>query len=104
MKLLNKILLSMILCMVFSVALHAQTKTISGQVSDDSGPLPGVSILIKGTTAGTETDFDGNFSVDASMLDILQISFVGMETQEFTIGWALYTNATIHATMKSDVR
>jgi len=96
MKLLNKIFLSMILCTVFSVSLHAQTKPISGQVSDDLGPLPGVSILIKGTTAGTETDFDGNFSVDASIGDILQFRYLGMITQEFTVG----NETTINITMK----
>ncbi|MFT4849778.1 MAG: TonB-linked SusC/RagA family outer membrane protein [Sediminicola sp.] len=95
-KLLNKIITSTILCMIFSITLHAQTKTISGEVSDDSGPLPGVSILIKGTLTGTESDFDGRFSVEANIGDILQFSFVGMETLEFTIG----NETTINITMK----
>jgi TonB-linked SusC/RagA family outer membrane protein len=89
-------LLNTILCMLFSIALHAQTKTISGQVSDDSGPLPGLSILIKGTTIGTQTDFDGNFSIDASIGDILQFRYIGMETQELTVG----KDTTINVTMK----
>lgn len=64
----------------------AQTKTISGVVSDESGPLPGVSILIKGTGSGTETDFDGNYTIQANVGDVLQFSFVGMTTQEITVG------------------
>lgn len=64
----------------------AQEKTVSGVVSDESGGLPGVSILIKGTTKGTETDFDGNYSIKAKENDILIFSFVGMTTIEKTVG------------------
>ncbi|MCF6349373.1 MAG: carboxypeptidase-like regulatory domain-containing protein [Flavobacteriaceae bacterium] len=59
---------------------------ISGVVSDDSGPLPGVSVIIKGTSKGTETDFDGKYSIDANVGDVLQFSFVGMKTIERTVG------------------
>ena len=64
-----------------------QKRTINGSVVDDSGaPLPGVSIVIKGTTTGTITDFDGNFSLanvsgDATLL----FSFVGMKAQEVLV-------------------
>ncbi len=45
----------------------AQTQTITGTVVDDTGlPLPGASVVIKGTSTGTSTDFDGNFSLNAS--------------------------------------
>ncbi|NCQ15038.1 MAG: hypothetical protein GW810_09600, partial [Flavobacteriales bacterium] len=64
----------------------AQQKTVSGTVSDDSGPLPGVSVVIKGTLSGTETDFDGKYSIKAKAGDILQFSFVGMESQEKKVG------------------
>ena len=64
----------------------AQEKTITGTVTDESGPLPGVSILIKGTTTGTETDFDGHYTINARVGDILVYSFVGMATQEVTVG------------------
>ncbi|MCB0742697.1 MAG: carboxypeptidase-like regulatory domain-containing protein, partial [Ignavibacteriae bacterium] len=64
----------------------AQEKTISGTVSDETGPLPGVSIIIKGTTKGTETDFDGKYSIQANTGDILVFSFVGMKPQEITVG------------------
>ncbi|MBT8387559.1 MAG: TonB-dependent receptor plug domain-containing protein, partial [Ignavibacteria bacterium] len=64
----------------------AQEKTITGTVSDDSGPLPGVSVVIKGTSTGTETDFDGNYSITANTGDVLIFSFVGMATQEKVVG------------------
>ncbi|MDO6813097.1 alpha-2-macroglobulin family protein [Tenacibaculum soleae] len=60
--------------------------TIKGIVSDESGPLPGVTITIKGNTEGTETDFDGDFTIKAKKGDILVLSFVGMQTIEKVIG------------------
>ena len=84
--------------MFTSFALHAQERTISGTVTDESGPLPGVSILIKGTTTGTETDFDGNYSIQANTGDVLVFSFIGMTTQEKTVG----TANTINLVMQSD--
>ena len=51
-----------------------QTQKVSGSVSDDFGPLVGVSIHVKGTTNGTVTDMDGNFSLEAKPGDILLIS------------------------------
>ena len=65
----------------------AQEKTISGTISDENGlPLPGVNIVVKGTTNGTQTDFDGNYSISASQGDILMYSFLGYETAEQTVG------------------
>jgi len=75
----------------------AQEKTVSGTVSDDSGPLPGVSVVIKGTTHGTETDFDGKYSIKANVGAILQFSYVGMETQEKTVGQSNTINVTLKA-------
>lgn len=67
----------------------AQEKTISGTVSDENGlPLPGVNIIVKGTTSGTQTDFDGNYSITASTGDVLSYSFVGYTTKEMTVGAA----------------
>jgi len=64
----------------------AQEKTITGTVSDVTGPLPGVSVLIEGTTTGTETDFDGNYTIQAKTGDVLRFSFVGMTTTVKTVG------------------
>jgi hypothetical protein len=61
----------------------AQERTVSGVVSDNAGlPLPGVSVLVKGTKSGTQTDFDGKFSVKASPSQVLVFSYLGMKTQE----------------------
>ncbi len=59
---------------------------IKGRVVDDSGqPLPGVTIIIKGTTKGTTTDADGNYTITAQMGDVLQFSYVGLETKSITV-------------------
>ncbi len=77
----------------------AQEKTISGTVSDNSGmPLPGVNIIVKGTTNGTQTDFDGNYSINASVGNILTFTYVGLKTVEQTVGAA----NTINVTMEED--
>uniref|UniRef100_UPI003F6AD0F1 carboxypeptidase-like regulatory domain-containing protein n=1 Tax=Polaribacter sp. TaxID=1920175 RepID=UPI003F6AD0F1 len=62
-------ILTLLLAFVVQISI-AQEKTISGTVSEDSGPLPGVSVSIKGTAKGTETDFDGKYSIKASVGDV----------------------------------
>ncbi len=73
----------------------AQEKTITGTVSDESGPLPGVSVLIKGTASGTVTDFDGKYTVKAKQGAVLKFSFVGMTNVEKTVGTANVINAIL---------
>ena len=79
-----------ILTLFLALVVHlsfAQTKTISGTVTDASGlPLPGTTVLIKGTTSGTSTDFDGRYSIDAQQGATLVFSFVGYTTFESTVG------------------
>ena len=61
----------------------AQERSVSGVVSDNAGvPLPGVSVLIKGTQNGTQSDFDGKYSIKAQPSDVLVFSYVGMKTSE----------------------
>ena len=61
----------------------AQERVVTGTVSDNTGmPLPGVSVLVKGTKSGTQTDFDGKFSVKATTKQVLVFSYIGMKTQE----------------------
>lgn len=61
-------------------------KIITGNISDIDGPLPGVSVLIKGTTTGTDTDFDGNFKLgNLKTGNILVFSYLGYETQEIPV-------------------
>lgn len=60
---------------------------VSGKVSDDTNePLPGVSVLIKGTSRGTTTNIDGEFSLSAAENEILQFSYIGFVTQEIPVG------------------
>lgn len=61
----------------------AQERVVSGVVSDNAGlPLPGVSVLVKGTQNGAQTDFDGKYSIKATPSQVLVFSFIGMKTQE----------------------
>ena len=69
---------------LFAHAVIAQT--ISGTVSSEDGPLPGATVIVKGTNNGTTTDFDGNFSIEASSSDVLVVSFVGFSSQEVSVG------------------
>jgi len=64
-----------------------QQSEIKGTVLDEAGaPLPGCSIIIKGTQIGTDTDFNGNFSINANENDILVISYLGYLTKEIQVG------------------
>ena len=63
--------------LVFLVlTIKAQEKTITGIVKDSTRVLPGVIVQIKGTTIGTETDFDGKYSIKANLGDILQFKYL----------------------------
>ena len=87
-------ILTLLLALVVQFS-FAQEKTISGTVSDESGGLPGVSVLIKGTKTGTETDFDGKYSIKASNGQVLVFSFLGMKTTEKTVGSSNVINVTM---------
>ncbi|WP_100616007.1 SusC/RagA family TonB-linked outer membrane protein [Confluentibacter citreus] len=74
------------LCIIFN-NVHAQEKTITGRVVDESGvPLAGVNIIIEGTQTGTLSDFDGNFTINAPSNSKLVFSYVGMKAQTVSIG------------------
>ncbi|WP_347922604.1 SusC/RagA family TonB-linked outer membrane protein [Pontimicrobium sp. SW4] len=91
-------ILTLLLAFIVQVS-FAQEKTISGTVSDESGmPLPGVNIIVKGTTNGTQTDFDGNYTINASAGDVLTFTYVGLKTVEQTVG----SSNTINVTMQED--
>ncbi|MEO1011092.1 MAG: TonB-dependent receptor [Bacteroidota bacterium] len=69
-----------------SVMAFSQEITVTGTVNDELGPLPGASVVVKGTTSGTQTDFDGNFTLDNVPGDaILQVSYVGYSPQEVSV-------------------
>ncbi len=71
----------------FVFSLQAQDKTISGTVTakSDGAELPGVSIIVQGTIRGTETDFDGKYSIKASVGDSLVFSYLGMQTKTLLV-------------------
>lgn len=74
-----------------------QQKSVRGNVSDVGGePLPGVTVVVKGTTNGTITDFEGNYTI-ADIPDgaVLQFSFVGMKSQEIVVGNQAVVNITL---------
>ncbi len=79
----RKILFLILFMAVNIVELWSQEMTISGRIysADDNEPLPGVTVVIKGTSQGGITDFDGNFNIQAKPTDELEISFIGFETQ-----------------------
>ena len=78
------------------IALDSTKNIISGVVLDNNNePLPGASVIVKGTINGTSTDFDGKFSLNAEPNDELVISFVGFNTKETLVGNSSQLNITI---------
>ena len=70
--------------------------TVTGTILDDTGaPLPGASVVVKGTTNGTQTDFDGNFSIDALSDATLLISYIGFSSQEVAVNGQTTINVTL---------
>ena len=84
-----------------STLVHAQEMQITGTVTDTEGePLPGVTVVKKGTTTGTITDIDGKYSVEASRGDILVFSFVGMESREIRVQNLRILDVELKSTMQ----
>jgi TonB-linked SusC/RagA family outer membrane protein len=73
----------------------AQEKTISGVVSDATGPIPGVNVIVKGTKRSTQTDFNGAYSIKANTGDVLDFSFVGMQNTSVTVGASSTANVKL---------
>ncbi|MBG7613549.1 SusC/RagA family TonB-linked outer membrane protein [Polaribacter sp. BAL334] len=92
-----KWIVMLLLALVVQIS-FAQEKTVSGTVSDSSGNLPGVSVLVKGTKTGTETDFNGKYTIKAKVGDVLSFSYVGYKTSEKKVG----TSSTIDIVMVED--
>ncbi|WP_350290707.1 TonB-dependent receptor [uncultured Croceitalea sp.] len=92
------------LCMLFLMGIFsvfAQQKNVTGLVTDFEGlPLPGVNILVKGTITGTQSDFDGNYAIEASSGDVLVFSYLGQKTVEITVG----ASDTINVQMEQDTQ
>ena len=93
--LMKKLFFLMIVCLL-AVAQALAQSTVSGKVTDESGEgLPGVNVLIKGTTNGAQTDLNGNYRLTVNSGDILVFSYVGFQTQEIAAG----NRTTIDITM-----
>ena len=98
--LLNKsscqISLFMVLLLFCGLGAFAQEKIVTGTVTDVSGlPLPGVNVAIKGTNAGSQTDFDGLYSLQAAPGNILVFSFIGTKTIELVVGQDDFSNIVL---------
>ncbi len=79
--------------------LTQQQRSISGKITDERGePLPGVTIIIKGTTNGTVTGVNGSYTIAAKVGDVLQFSFVGMKSQEIKV----VGQSTINVNLEAD--
>lgn len=97
------------LCYVFALvwlaaisAAHAQNQPVSGRVvsKTDKQGLPGVSVIVKGTTTGTATDANGNYQVSAPTGAVLQFSMIGMTSQEVPVG----NQTTVNVELADDAR
>ena len=88
-------ILTLFLAFIVQISI-AQEKTITGIVSDDQGlPLPAATVLIKGTTNGTSTDFDGRYSITANTGQSLVFSYVGYANKEVLISDDAIVNITL---------
>jgi TonB-linked SusC/RagA family outer membrane protein len=74
---------------------HAQNKTLTGQVSEGGAPLPGVSVTIKGSSEGTQTDLNGKYSLKVKQGDVLVFSFIGMQEVTYKVGAANSYNTSL---------
>lgn len=78
----------------------AQERTVTGKVSDKTGVIPGVNVLVKGSKTSTQTDFDGSYSIKAKTGDVLIFSYVGMNNKNVTVG----TSNTISVELESEAQ
>ncbi|OHT47378.1 SusC/RagA family TonB-linked outer membrane protein [Flavobacterium tructae] len=75
----------------------AQERTVTGKVSDKTGVIPGVNVLVKGSKVSTQTDFDGSYSIKAKTGDVLVYSYVGMNNKQVTVGSSNSVNVVLES-------
>ena len=97
----QKILFCSFFLFLFTTIGWAQERIVNGTVSSDEMPLPGAAVVVKGTTHGTQTDFDGNYTLTAKEGDILVFSFIGYTTQERKVTGGA-KNLTINIKLKEE--
>jgi TonB-linked SusC/RagA family outer membrane protein len=89
------VLLTLLFALMMQIS-FAQERTVSGTVIDEGGmPIPGVNIVVKGTTTNVQTDFDGKFQIQAAPQQTLVFTYIGMATTEVSAA-----SATVNVTMK----
>ena len=88
---------SLLVLLFFIPSILLAQSTVSGTVTDKANalPLPGVNILVKGTSVGTTSDFDGNYTISAKSGDVIVFSYVGFKTQEITYNGQSKLNVTL---------
>ena len=93
-------LLTLLLALVVHIS-FAQQKTVSGTVTDQGGlPLPGVNIVVEGTTTGTQTDFDGNYSIMAAQGETLLFTYIGQKAVRKSVS----AGSTVNVQMEEDAQ
>src|ERR1700679_1279839 len=98
----SRLLLTVVAVCMFCGNLFAQNNTIRGIVLDNnSQPLPGVSVTVKGTTRGTNTGIEGRFTISAEKGETLVIRIIGFETQEVVIGADNYVSVQLKQTVSA---
>lgn len=83
----SKFLLMLALCLGLADQLFAQEMTVTGTVTGENGmPIPGVNVVVKNTTNGTQTNFDGEYLITAQVGDVLNFSYIGKKVVNRTVG------------------
>jgi len=94
---------SFLFAILLTMPVLAQSGKVSGTVVDAEGqPIPGVSVIVKGTTSGASTDFDGKYSVNAASDATLVFSYVGYDTQNVKVNGRSTVNVTLQAGVALD--
>ena len=91
----SRILKNLLLSFTFLVGSVMYAQKVTGTVSDGSDALPGVSIQVKGSTTGTETDFNGKYSINANSGDVLVFNYLGYKSEERTVGSEAVINVSL---------
>ena len=94
----NSLLKKPLLIIMLLIGSITYGQSIKGVVSDADGSLPGVSVTIEGTTTGVQTDFDGNYTINAKEGDVLVYNYLGYKTEQRTVG----SESVINVTMTQD--
>ncbi|ANQ50704.1 SusC/RagA family TonB-linked outer membrane protein [Flammeovirga sp. MY04] len=94
----KRLLSLFVLTLMFCVSAVAQDRTVSGIVTEAGQPLPGVTVLLKGTSKGTITDINGKYQISVSENSVLLFSFIGYSTQEVRVG----QNSKIDISLEQD--